>query len=99
MASGTGGYDPGRLKKSFKKRVKNFNVSDFLTMIEKESFWNIPTIEETDLIGLDGARWIVEGLVNGKYHVVDWWSPEKGSVRNIGLYFIKISGLNDHEIY
>jgi len=26
--------------------------------------------------GLDGEEWILEGFVNGKYHVVTRWSPE-----------------------
>ncbi len=99
IASGAGGYVPGKLEKSIEKKLDNSDVTDFLTMIEKESFWNIPTVEETDEYGLDGAQWIVEGLLNGNYHVVDWWSPEKGNVRNIGLYFLNISGLEVNEIY
>ncbi len=40
---------------------------------------------KTDEIGVDGAQWIVEGIKDGRYKVVDRWSPEKGAVRALGL--------------
>ena len=52
-----------------------------------------------DETGLDGAQWIIEGLLNGNYHIVDRWSPEEGSIRAIGLHFLKLSDLKVDEIY
>jgi hypothetical protein len=31
----------------------------------------------TTAIGVDGAQSIVEGVKQGKYHVVDRWSPDR----------------------
>ena len=53
-------------------------------------------------VHLDGAQWILEGVRNGKYHVVDRWSPEKGDpVRGIGILALKLGRFKIHseEIY
>jgi len=55
----------------------------FLAQLDVYKIWDEPALEERN--GLDGARWIFEGIKGGKYHVVDRWSPEKGPVRKIGL--------------
>jgi len=40
---------------------------------------------------LGGAQWIVEGVKNGKYPIVDRWSPETADpVRTIGLLSLKL---------
>lgn len=38
--------------------------------------------------GVDGAQWIIEGVRNKTYHVVDRWSPKDGSVRALGLFIV-----------
>ena len=38
--------------------------------------------------GVDGAQWIIEGVRNGTYHVVDRWSPREGQVRALGLFMV-----------
>jgi len=29
-------------------------------------------------LGLDGVQWIIEGVKNGNYHIVDHWAPRAG---------------------
>jgi len=89
--SGAGGYEPGKLDKSIMKPLNKTEIANFKKLLESEKFWDLPST--TNEQGLDGSHWIVEGLSNGKYHIVDRWSPEKGSVRTIGLYFLGISGI------
>ena len=39
-------------------------------------FWTTTPIPlPNGAIGLDGARWILEGRHGTQYHAVDWWSP------------------------
>jgi hypothetical protein len=64
----------------------------FLGKIEESKFWELPSIQET--LGLDGSQWIIEGIKNGSYHLVDRWSPKDGEVRAIGLAIMKaLAGL------
>jgi hypothetical protein len=98
-SSGEGGYDLGKIEKTETKTMNKSEIDVFLKLIETEKFWELPP--RTDEIGFDGARWLMEGLSNGTYHVVQRWSPKKGSVRNIGLYLLGKSGfyINGKDIY
>jgi hypothetical protein len=49
-------------------------VSEFLNRINRAHFWDLST-EESQQPGLDGAEWILEGVQNGRYHVVVRWCP------------------------
>src|SRR5271157_294442 len=59
----------------------------FLAQIKKVGFWSLPT-HVNDQTGTDGSQWIFEGVKEGKYHVVDRWSPEKGPIRELGLNLV-----------
>ncbi len=97
MTSGAGGYEPGKIKKSYNKKIDKEGVSKFLELLINEGFWELPCRD--DSMGLDGAQWIIEALSEGRYHLVDRWTPEEGSVRKIGLYLLKLSKLRIKEIY
>ncbi len=91
VLSGQGGYEPGRLKKSTRRRLpKEYVKYELQEIIEGAQFWNLPTREDVDpnFVGLDGARWIMEGVKGGKYHVVDRWSPEGGRYKRLCTYFL-----------
>lgn len=45
----------------------------FRKFLNQCDFWNMST--QINLLGVDGSRWVIEGVENGKYHVVDRWSP------------------------
>ena len=92
MTDGKGGYDPGKISNTVERKINKDIVKEFLNVIESENFWQLPTNKE--VLGCDGEQWIVEGLSDGNYHLVDRWSPEKGSVRIIGSYFLKLSGFD-----
>jgi hypothetical protein len=42
-------------------------------LAEIRQFWSL---RAPDTLGLDGARWIIEGRRGQRYHAVDWWSPD-----------------------
>ena len=86
MTSGAGGYDPGQLVLNSKSLLTKDQTDSFLGKIKEHQFWQLPTKRESG--GLDGAQWILEGVKDGKYHIVDRWSPTDGPVRAIGLLML-----------
>jgi hypothetical protein len=87
MANGAGGYAPGKLIQNETLTLTKERTDRFLTLIEKNAFWKLPTLEESKM-GCDGAQWVIEGVKGGTYHLVDRWSPDDGEVRAIGLSMI-----------
>jgi len=97
MSNGAGGYESGKIILNEKKKITKERVSAIIKFIEDIHFWNLPSRLETR--GFDGSEWIIELLLNGKYHLVNRWTPESGPIRELGLQFIELSGLKVAEIY
>ena len=55
----------------------------FQTRVDQVGFWRLGT--DTKPGGNDGAQWIIEGVKDEKYHLVDRWSPKTGAIRVLGL--------------
>lgn len=94
--SGRGGYETGDLADYKTKALEIEKVDQFLRKIESIRFWELPTWEK--VYGLDGAQWILEGVRDGKYHIVDRFSPG-GDFAATALLLIKYSGLEVGPIY
>lgn len=92
--SGQGGYDPGRIVSNRIKRLSNAEWQQVKNFLSELSFWGLPTEEPSR--GRDGARWILEGFHDGKYHLTDRWSAE-AKYREVCLYFLKLSNLRVRE--
>ena len=90
VSRGQGGYEPGRLITNRTQRLDRERTSWVLGRIEELKFWTLPTNPppDPDVVGVDGAQWIFEGVKDGTYHVVDRWSPEKGEVRSLGIMML-----------
>ena len=98
VTDGAGGYEPGKLIKSYEREIDKRRVNEFLELIHKYTFWDdMPATEVNG--GLDGAQWIIEGLSGGRYHLEDRWSPEEGGVWEMGILLLKFSGLRVSEVY
>lgn len=104
-ANGHGGSNPGKLVMK-KTRVLTKQDTDYVLDRFKElGFWDLPTHEKPQVsigadgeeyaqINLEGAQWILEGVKDGNYHIVDRWSPENGATRTLGiLLLINIANL------
>jgi hypothetical protein len=91
MSSGTGGYDPGKLALNRTRQLTKEQVVSLLLKVETAAFWGLPTNETSG--GRDGARWIIEGVRQGQYHIVDRWSPSSGPVRELGLHLMHLADL------
>jgi hypothetical protein len=86
--NGNGGYEPGRLIRNRTTHLSKKQTEAFLTALNELSFWSLPPLLEAEgkFIQLDGAQWILEGVNEGRYHLVDRWSPDRTNdpIRIIG---------------
>lgn len=99
VSDGKGGYEPGRLVFNETSRLSRQEVERFIQLLSEFGFWEQPTIEESGGIGIDGARWVLEGLQNGRYHVLSRWSPRAGAFRETALMLLKLAEIKVERIY
>lgn len=71
---GLGGYSVGRRIKHEQKIIKLETWENIMAKIDSVNFWNIET-HDPNMI-LDGEEWILEALIDGKYHFVTRNSPD-----------------------
>ncbi len=57
--------------------------------LDAARFWTLPP--QNDRIGLDGARWLIEGRRGDVRHQVRRWSPD-GEVHALGQPFFELAG-------
>lgn len=97
--NGAGGYEPGNLTLNQARKLAGAEWGEFTRLLEQTCYWELPT--EGESLGADGARWILEGVKGGRYHIVDRWSPENGIYREACLYALRLSGLrvDSEDIY
>jgi len=95
MTSGNAGTQPGRLSDSGMSYSWKSRTASFLNTIDRSGFWNLSAL------GYDGnnapacrAHWVLEGIRNGQYHVVDRCSPDLvDPVRVVGMMALKLGNL------
>lgn len=93
-SSGTAGFHPGHPIEDKTTGLSAAQVRAFLVRLKTANYWALAAEDSAAPRGCDGAEWILEGARNGKYHVVDRWSPDKGSYRSLCLYVLrKLSSL------
>jgi len=72
---GQGGYHQG---KRIEHRTKIIDAEQWVSVISKMDsidFWNMETHDKNMIC--DGAEWIVEALINGRYHFITRNSPDQ----------------------
>ena len=97
VASGRGGYDPGVLTVNKTIHISKVQTDTILTGLEQTRFWTMASY--VDRYGFDGARWIVEGVDDARYHVVDRLSPEGSPFQFWALSLMKLSDVDLEPIY
>lgn len=101
VANGMGGYEPGPLVRNQRLPVGKHGSALLLSRIIETRFWDLPSRGEPG--GTDGAQWIVEGVTDGKYQVLDRWSPaDADPIHALGMTFLTdIAGfqLSREELY
>ncbi len=93
--SGTGGYEPGSLVRREEKTIGDGQWCDFLALLEKAGYWKLGDDDDS---GHDGARWILEGVREGRYHLVDRWTPDDGDYRTACIYLLNLSGIDTDKL-
>ncbi len=73
ITGGAGGYEPGSLILNESKPVGKQLTTHFLSQIVGTHFWELETDRQPG--GLDGSQWILEGVSDGHYQIIDRWSP------------------------
>lgn len=100
--NGAGGYEPGKLINDGVYPVPKERWAECKRLLEEIGYWELPIVED-DLVGVDGAQWILEGMRDGRYHLVNRWTPESESYRELCLYLLKLSQLkinpSDGDVY
>src|SRR5579863_4673922 len=64
-------------------------VAKFLAALERTEFCKMP--KEYYRHGFDGAEWILEGVQNGTYHVVERWCPDNTPFRQVARDLFKLA--------
>ena len=99
VLSGQGGFAPGKLEKS-----KSITLTDAaLHAVEKaltDSKFRKMEPVQGDLARVDGSQWIIEVVSDGKYKLVDRFSPKKDSpIYKLGGLFLQLSKWKPKELY
>jgi hypothetical protein len=98
---GRGGYEPGKLVHDKRKPLTETEWLGFLRLLNQTNYWQMPT--EIHEGGNEGAEWILEGIRDGRYHIVERWSPRAGEYRAACLYLLNAAGLGvtetDPDVY
>jgi len=82
IANGAGGYKPGKIENTAHSMERE-QIEKFLGQVKNLGFWDLPSYDTT--MGFDGSEWIIEGARDGKYHVANRWTPDKGPVHRLGM--------------
>ena len=69
------------------KKLSKQQTQWFLDRVEELKYWELPSREQKapNVLNLDGAQWVVEGVRDGNYKLVDRWSPGNGPIKTIGI--------------
>ncbi len=86
---GHGGYGPGKLVYNKTINLDKNQSNEVLNQFIKINFWKLPT--EGGIQGDDGTQWIIEGVKDGQYHVVDRWVTKDSDVYGVGITLLKLA--------
>jgi hypothetical protein len=97
--------DTGELIRDSTISIDKVQTQDVLERLQRAAFWSMPIEEGRQLPhssgtssggttvpvpGIDGSRWILEGVDGGEYHVVDRWSPPDNSYSKLCKYLSRL---------
>ncbi len=82
---------PDELETNTTTSVSFFKWYKFKSKLAEADFWKLD-FKDADAEPMDGSRWIVEGVNEGKYHMIERWFPEP-ELRKACLYLLSISNL------
>jgi hypothetical protein len=95
--NGTGGAQPGRILARKTVRLNRAHWERIASHLEKAQFWTLPTIKRPPFgeTALDGDTLVVEGVKDGKYHVVIRQQSTGGDFVDLCQAMLFMSGIVD----
>jgi len=81
--------EPAQLIESKTIQASQQQVTNFLQLLDKANFWCLPVRDERKVV--DGSTWIIEGVKDGEYQVVNRWSPEEGAYLEAALFLLELA--------
>lgn len=84
VADGAGGYEWGKVVRNETKVIDPALAATFKAQAQK--LLKLEPYEKSR--GLDGASWLIEVRMDGRYHAVSRWSPSDGEFQKMGQLFI-----------
>lgn len=77
-------------------QVSADHVREFLTLLQKADFWKSETEEARDKVGFekDGLQWVLEGVRNREYHVVDRLSTKDNDFARVCIFLMTLTPAN-----
>jgi hypothetical protein len=91
VLDGLGGYEQGRVAIDRTVKLNETQWKELESHLERSNFWEMPTRLPDDS-GSDGDTCVVEGVSNGRYHLVDRWEPDPG-YESLCRYMLELTGL------
>jgi hypothetical protein len=88
---GDGGYELGEVAVRKQTSLSQRDWDRLMERVEEAAFWGMPT--SINDLGVDGEHLIVEGVRDGRFHVVDRWSPRPGAYRELCRSMLSFAGL------
>jgi hypothetical protein len=95
--SGAGGYAPGTISKSLERPLSATEANRLHAILMRTDISHAAP-KECDR-GIDGAQWLIEVMDSSGCHFVDRWSPDRGAVRELGLFLLGLTGWTFKDIY
>ncbi len=88
--------------KTTEKGISAAQVRQFLSGVKAVHFWTLPSRKDS-LPAPDGADWVIEASNDGRYQLIDAWSPPTGDPANVlgRLMLFDLAGLHlsNKEVY
>jgi hypothetical protein len=94
--NGQGGYDTGMVDR---EEELSLSALELQAIIDRFRILDFYQLSFENSCGCDGAQWILEAAIEGKYHVVTRWSPQSGALREFCLFLLNRAGLTLDKIY
>jgi hypothetical protein len=88
---------PSRAARWRRVQIKQRQWKSLLSALEKAHFWELAAEEEACVS--DGADWVLEGLKDGRYHVVIRCSPYPGTFHRACCRLAKLSEVDVRRLY
>lgn len=95
--TGQGGLAPGRLSSTISRPLTAGEKEDVHRMFASGDFAKYQA-SPCDR-GADGAVWLLETRLGGTYRVINQFSPQSGTIRQIGLALLSLTGWKKEIVY